>query len=129
MRSIGLLALAAGLIGAAGVVLAAAASHGGDPRLLGSAAALCLAHAPALLALAALSARLAWSMPAAAALAVGTVLFASDMIVRTALGTGLFPGSAPAGGALMIAGWVIVALDGLRVLTRRPGAGADSGGD
>ena len=38
----------AGLMGLFGVVSAAAASHGADPRLLGGASAMCLAHAPAL---------------------------------------------------------------------------------
>ena len=41
----------AGLMGLFGVLSAAAASHGADPRLLGGASAMCLAHAPALIAL------------------------------------------------------------------------------
>ncbi len=45
--------LFAGLFGFAGVALAAAAAHGGgDAHLVASASAMCLAHAPALLALA-----------------------------------------------------------------------------
>ena len=43
--------LVAGLMGIAGVATAAAASHGSDPRLMAGASAMCLAHAPALVAL------------------------------------------------------------------------------
>ncbi|CAN7289481.1 DUF423 domain-containing protein [Pararhizobium sp. LjRoot235] len=99
----------AGLMGLFGVVAAAAASHGADPRLLGVASAMCLAHAPALVALYA-----AWPMMRTAALAAlllsaGTALFAADLTVRHFLGHGLFPMSAPAGGALMMLGWLAIA--------------------
>src|SRR5690606_34978519 len=56
--------LVAGLMGVAGVATAAAASHGSDPRLMAGASAMCLAHAPALVALHA-----AWLSTRAAALA------------------------------------------------------------
>ncbi|CAN7416537.1 DUF423 domain-containing protein [Pararhizobium sp. LjRoot255] len=99
----------AGLMGLFGVVAAAAASHGADPRLLGGASAMCLAHAPALVALYA-----AWPMMRTAALAAlllsaGTALFAADLTVRHLLGHGLFPMSAPTGGGLMMLGWLAIA--------------------
>ena len=99
----------AGLMGLFGVVSAAAASHGADPRLLGGASAMCLAHAPALVALYA-----AWPMMRTAAVAglllsAGTALFAADLTTRHFLGHGLFPMSAPTGGGLMMLGWLAIA--------------------
>ncbi|WP_426226972.1 DUF423 domain-containing protein [Pararhizobium sp. DWP3-4] len=99
----------AGLMGLSGVISAAAASHGADPRLLGGASAMCLAHAPALIALYA-----AWPVMRTAAisallLSTGTALFAADLTARHFLGHGLFPMSAPTGGVLMILGWLSVA--------------------
>ncbi|MDO9414961.1 DUF423 domain-containing protein [Pararhizobium sp.] len=113
------LILAAGLMGLAGVALAAAASHG-DPRLLGGASAMCLAHAPALIALYAAYDRFATAGLAALLLGLGTALFAGDLLARQYLGHGLFPMSAPAGGMLMIAGWLAVAAG---AFFKRPAAG------
>ena len=99
---------AAGLIGAAGIISAAAASHAGESRNLSAIALICLAHGPALLALGASSLRgRAWSL-AAALLAVGTLIFAGDLGLREWQGQGAFPGAAPLGGAGMIGGWIIV---------------------
>jgi uncharacterized membrane protein YgdD (TMEM256/DUF423 family) len=100
---------AAGLMGLAGVAMAAAASHvAGDPRLMAGASAMCLAHAPALVALYG-----AWPanrvVPLAALLlAAGTALFAGDLVFRHMSGHGLFPMSAPTGGFMMMAGWLAV---------------------
>lgn len=99
----------AGLMGLSGVISAAAASHGADPRLLGGASAMCLAHAPALIALYA-----AWPVLRTAAIApllmsAGTALFAADLTARHFLGHGLFPMSAPTGGVLMMLGWLSIA--------------------
>lgn len=105
---------AAGLFGFAGVVSAAIASHAsGDPRLMGGASAMCLAHAPALLALYAAWPSLRTAPLAAALLIAGTLLFAGDLTMRHALGHGLFPMSAPTGGTLMMAGWLAIALGSL----------------
>lgn len=104
----------AGLFGFAGVVSAAIASHtSGDPRLMGGASAMCLAHAPALLALYAAWPSLRTAPLAAILLIAGTLLFAGDLTMRHALGHGLFPMSAPTGGTLMMAGWLAVALGSL----------------
>ncbi|MCA1404899.1 DUF423 domain-containing protein [Ensifer sp. IC3342] len=100
----------AGLMGITGVAAAAAASHGADPRLLGGASAMCLAHAPALVALHAGWAHFRTAAIAALLLAAGTALFAGDLTARHTLGHGLFPMSAPLGGLTMMAGWLAVAL-------------------
>lgn len=99
----------AGMMGVYGVASAAAASHGADPRLLGGASAMCLAHAPALIALYAAWTSLRTAGAAALLLSVGTALFAADLTVRHFLGHGLFPMSAPTGGILMMAGWLAIA--------------------
>lgn len=99
---------AAGLIGAVGIISAAAASHAGESRNLPAIALICLAHGPALLALGVSPLRgRAWSI-AAALLAVGTLIFAGDLGLREWLGQGAFPGAAPLGGAGMIGGWIAI---------------------
>ncbi|AKR56295.1 membrane protein [Devosia sp. H5989] len=97
-----------GLIGGAGVALAAAASHGGDEHLLGAASTICLAHGPALLALGLLRLPGRALQAAALLLGVGTLFFAGDLITRHFTGAGVFPGAAPLGGAAMIGGWIAV---------------------
>ncbi|OLP62306.1 hypothetical protein BJF93_23370 [Xaviernesmea oryzae] len=105
----------AGLMGLAGVASAAGAAHGAaeDARLLSAASALCLAHAPALVALAAAWDRLRTAALAALLMAVGTALFAGDMTMRHMAGHGLFPMAAPAGGFAIMAGWLAVSIGGL----------------
>ncbi|KQX40505.1 hypothetical protein ASD04_04485 [Devosia sp. Root436] len=103
---------AAGLIGAAGVMAAAAASHGGDSRNLAAIAAIGLAHGPALLALA-LAGRGRVLGIAAAFLAAGTIIFAVDLGLREWLGQGIFPGAAPLGGVGMIGGWLAIVVAAL----------------
>ena len=100
----------AGLLGGGGVALAAAASHGGDTHFLGSASTMCLAHAPALLALYAGYARIRTAPLAALLLGLGTLIFAGDLISRHFGGSSLFPLAAPTGGLGMIAGWAAIAL-------------------
>jgi uncharacterized membrane protein YgdD (TMEM256/DUF423 family) len=102
--------LVAGLMGLAGVVTAAAASHGSDPRLMAGASAMCLAHAPALVALYAAWPSFRTAALASVLLALGTALFAGDLVFRHYAGHGLFPMSAPTGGMTMMAGWLAVAL-------------------
>ncbi|TCL74535.1 DUF423 domain-containing protein [Rhizobium sp. BK251] len=102
--------LLAGLLGFAGVALAAVAAHGGgDAQLPASASAMCLAHAPALLALAigASKIRIAWL--AGLLIGVGTLLFAGDLVSLRFAGSGLFPLAAPTGGFTMMFGWLAVA--------------------
>ncbi|PTM92781.1 DUF423 domain-containing protein [Mycoplana dimorpha] len=100
----------AGILGVAGVASAALASHAsGDPRLMGGASAMCLAHAPALVGLYAAWPTLRTAAVAALLLIVGTLLFAGDLALRHFAGHGLFAMSAPAGGLLMMAGWLTIA--------------------
>lgn len=98
-----------GVFGAAGVAMAAAASHGGDARLLGTASTMCLIHAPALIALYLGHRELRTATLAALVIALGTLLFAGDLLCRQVLGSGIFPMAAPTGGTVMIIGWLIVA--------------------
>lgn len=102
--------LVAGLMGLAGVVTAAAASHGSNPRLMAGASAMCLAHAPALIALYAAWPSVRTAPLAALLLILGTALFAGDLVYRHSTGQGFFPMSAPTGGVVMMAGWLAVAL-------------------
>ena len=106
-----LLILAAGLCGATGVALSAVAAHGGSPNTA-SAATFLVVHAPALLVVGLIffNAVMRW---AAVILLLGLALFAGDMVSRDFLDTRLFAMAAPAGGGLMIVGWLGIALAAL----------------
>ena len=106
-----LLILAGGVCGAAGVALSAVAAHGGSPNTA-SAATFLVVHAPALLVVGLIffNAVMRW---AAVILLVGLALFAGDMVSRDFLDTRLFAMAAPAGGGLMVLGWLGVALAAL----------------
>ncbi|MCZ0736049.1 DUF423 domain-containing protein [Phreatobacter sp. AB_2022a] len=112
-----LVACLAGLIGAAGVALAALSTHAYAGTSLNVAASMLSLHAPALLAIAfgrgtgMLAPRLADM--AAAALILGLLLFAGDLAWRAFAGSALFPMAAPTGGVLLIGGWLVAALSGL----------------
>lgn len=105
-----LLLAIAGLVGAIGVAAAAGGSHGAESRNLGAIASICLAHGPALLALAILVERGRLFLLAGLLLAGGTLVFAGDLGLREWQGQGLFPGAAPLGGLGMILGWLSVVL-------------------
>jgi len=104
----------AGLMGAAGVALAAASAHGGDASRLASASAMLLFHATAILAVIGLLARGLLhggiGFIAAAGFASGAALFAGDLTLRQYAGHSLFPYAAPTGGTVMIASWLAVTL-------------------
>ncbi|MEB2842866.1 DUF423 domain-containing protein [Endobacterium cereale] len=100
-------------MGLSGVALAAAASHSGDNHLLGSASTMCLAHAPVLLGLYLANTRFRTATLAALILALGTIVFAGDLVARHFLGDRLFPFAAPLGGTLMMLGWLAVAAGAL----------------
>ena len=104
-----LILFVSGLMGAAGVSLAAAASHGGDTVFLGSASTMCLAHAPVLLGLYLGHRFFRTATLAAVILGLGTIIFAADLVSRHYLGDRLFPFAAPLGGTLMLLGWLVVA--------------------
>lgn len=106
----------AGLSGALGVGLSAAAAHvtGGN---LTTAAQFLLFHAPSLLALSALIAAGALhpilAQVAGYVLVLGLVLFCGDLSRRAFAGVALFPRAAPMGGILLMLGWVLVAVSAL----------------
>ncbi|EJL57052.1 putative small membrane protein [Rhizobium sp. CF122] len=103
--------LFAGLFGFAGVALSAAAAHGGgDAHLVASASAMCLAHAPALLALAIGTEKLRTAWLAGILIGAGTLLFAGDLVALRYAGSGLFPMAAPTGGFAMMFGWLAIAV-------------------
>ena len=105
-----LLSALAGLMGAAGVALAAASAHGVDASRLASASAMLLFHATAVLAVVALLARGLLhggiGLIAAFGFVIGAILFAADLTLRQYVGHALFPYAAPTGGTLMIASWL-----------------------
>jgi uncharacterized membrane protein YgdD (TMEM256/DUF423 family) len=114
-----LLIFVAGVLGAAGVAMAAGAAHSaGAARLLARAAALCLVHAPTLLALAAHRPRPRLFTLASALIGGGTIIFAGDLAMLALENRTLFQFAAPTGGTLMILGWVLVALAAFTSLRR-----------
>lgn len=106
-----------GLMGAAGIVLGAAAAHQPDASRLTSASMMLLFHAPALLSIPLLGERglIQRHLAGLATIAMGSgaALFAGDLAARQYLGSGLFPMAAPSGGTLLIAGWLMLGLSGL----------------
>ncbi len=110
-----LIALAS-LSGLLGVGLSAAAAHiaGGN---LTTAAQFLLFHAPALLALVALVAAGAvnplLAQVAGYVLVLGLILFCGDLSRRAFSGVALFPRAAPAGGILLMVGWLLAGISAL----------------
>jgi uncharacterized membrane protein YgdD (TMEM256/DUF423 family) len=108
-----MLLVLAGLMGACGVGLAAAAAHGTPAAGLDSAAYLLLFHATAVLAAACLDGQqLLWrplGLVAMACFVAGSTLFAGDIALRSFAGHRLFPLAAPAGGTLLLIGWLVLA--------------------
>ncbi|EHR00174.1 DUF423 domain-containing protein [Bradyrhizobium sp. WSM471] len=104
----------AGVMGAAGVALAAASAHGGDASRLAAASAMLLFHATAILAAVALLGRGLLhdgiGIVAASGFAAGAALFAGDLTLRQYAGHSLFPYAAPTGGSVMILSWLAVTL-------------------
>ena len=104
----------AGIIGADGVILAAASAHQADASRLGAASSMLLFHACAVLATVALAERALIHARIAIAAAIGFViaaaLFAGDLTLRQYAGHGLFPMAAPTGGTLLIASWLALAI-------------------
>lgn len=103
----------AGLMGAAGVVLTAAGAHGKPGAGLDSAGYLLLIHACAVIASVAAARQGIVLRPLAtlalAGFVLGAGLFAADVAARAYVGYRLFPFAAPAGGVIMIVGWLAIA--------------------
>ena len=111
----------AGLMGAAGVGLAAAAAHVAGDANLATAAQFLLFHAAALPGIAGLALwcenvrmpRTAWLFAlAGTGFVSGATLFCGDLALRALAGTKLFALSAPAGGMALIAAWSLLAIGG-----------------
>ncbi|HZP69858.1 MAG TPA: DUF423 domain-containing protein [Pseudolabrys sp.] len=115
-----LLIALAGLMGAAGVLLAAASAHGKPGSGLDSAGYLLLLHAAAVVAgVAAMRSGLLLRPPGLLALCgfvLGAGLFAADVAARTYLGSRLFPFAAPAGGIIQVLSWLLLAIAALMAL-------------
>ena len=103
----------AGLLGAAGVGAAAAATHGGDQALMGPLSLVALSHAPVLVALALFAGNARLISLAAALLAAGAILFSADLAMRHFTGHAIVAMAAPTGGVIMILGWLTLAVAGL----------------
>ncbi len=115
----------AGLMGAGGVILAAAGAHGTPHAGVESAAYMLLFHAAAVLGGAALTQQgLLWRplmLAVLGAWVVGTALFSGDIAVRAFAGHRLFPMAAPSGGTVLIIAWLMLAGAAICVLIRRAG--------
>jgi uncharacterized membrane protein YgdD (TMEM256/DUF423 family) len=109
-----ILIILASVMGADGVVLAAASAHQPDASRLAAASSMLLFHALAVLALVALAERavihVAIGIAAAFGFVAASALFAGDLTLRQYSGHGLFPMAAPTGGTLLIVSWLGVAV-------------------
>jgi uncharacterized membrane protein YgdD (TMEM256/DUF423 family) len=112
----------AGLMGAGGIVLAAAGAHMAPGAGLDSAAYMLLFHAAAVLGGAALMQQGVLWRPLAlvvlAAWVLGAVLFSGDIALRALGGHRLFPFAAPSGGFILIAAWLALAGGAIAALAR-----------
>jgi len=103
-----------GIMGADGVILAAASAHGADAARLAAASSMLLFHACAVMGTVALiergvlHARIGTS--AAWGFVIAAALFATDLTLRQYAGHSLFPFAAPTGGTLLIASWLALAV-------------------
>jgi uncharacterized membrane protein YgdD (TMEM256/DUF423 family) len=109
--------LFAGLMGAGGVILAAADAHAAPGAGLAGAAYMLLFHAAALVAGSALYHQgVLWRPLLLAVLIawiVGATLFSGDVALRAFAGHRLFPMAAPSGGVILIAAWLALAVAAL----------------
>ena len=114
MRIYRILIVLAAIMGADGVMLAAASAHQADASRLASASSMLLFHAAAVLAVVALAERglihVRIGIVAAFGFVVAASLFAGDLTLRQYAGHSLFPFAAPTGGTLMIASWLVLAV-------------------
>ena len=109
-----ILVILAGIMGADGVVLAAAAAHQPDAARLAAASSMLLFHATAVLAVVALAERgiihQAFGIAAAWGFVIAAGLFTGDLTLRQYAGHSLFPMAAPTGGTLLIISWLVLAV-------------------
>jgi uncharacterized membrane protein YgdD (TMEM256/DUF423 family) len=109
-----ILIILAAVMGADGVILAAASAHQPDAARLGAASSMLLFHAIAVLAVVALAERGVIhpriGIAAASGFVLAAMLFAGDLSLRQYAGHSLFPLAAPTGGTLLIASWLVLAV-------------------
>jgi uncharacterized membrane protein YgdD (TMEM256/DUF423 family) len=109
-----ILIILAAIMGADGVILAAASAHQADASRLGAASSMLLFHATAVLAVVALIERgvvhARIGITAAFGFVVAAALFATDLTLRQYAGHSLFPFAAPTGGTLLIVSWLLLAV-------------------
>src|SRR3981189_3448717 len=112
-RAYRILIVLAGVMGADGVILAAAAAHQPDAMRLASASSMLLFHAIAWLAGVALTERglihARIGVAAASGFVIAAALFAGDLTLRQYAGHSLFPMAAPTGGTLLSVSWLTLA--------------------
>jgi len=109
-----ILVILAGVMGADGIILAAASAHQPDAARLAAASSMLLFHATAVLAVVALAERgvidVRIGIAAAFGFVVAAALFAGDLTLRQYAGHSLFPMAAPIGGTLLIVSWLTLAV-------------------
>jgi uncharacterized membrane protein YgdD (TMEM256/DUF423 family) len=109
-----ILIVLAAVMGADGIILAAASAHQPDATRLASASSMLLFHALAVLAAVALAERgvihIRIGIAAAWGFVIAGALFAGDLTMRQYAGHGLFPMAAPTGGTLLIVSWIMLAV-------------------
>jgi uncharacterized membrane protein YgdD (TMEM256/DUF423 family) len=112
----------AGLMGAGGVILAAAGAHMAPGAGLDSAAYMLLFHAAAVLGGAALVQQgIVWrplGLLVLAAWVLGAALFSGDIALRAFAGHRLFAMAAPSGGVILIVAWLAMAVAAVAALAR-----------
>jgi len=112
--SLRILIILAAVMGADGVMLAAASAHQPDASRLAAASSMLLFHATAILGVVALAERglvdARIGIASAFGFVVAAALFAGDLSLRQYAGHGLFPMAAPTGGTLMILSWLTLAV-------------------
>jgi uncharacterized membrane protein YgdD (TMEM256/DUF423 family) len=110
----------AGLMGAGGIVLAAAGAHAMPGAGLDSAAYMLLFHAAAMTGAVALTRQGGVIRPfmlvVLVAWVLGAALFSGDIALRAFTGHRLFALAAPSGGIILIIGWLALAVAGLGAL-------------
>jgi uncharacterized membrane protein YgdD (TMEM256/DUF423 family) len=113
-RAYRILVVLAGIMGADGVILAAASAHQPDASRLAAASSMLLFHATAVIATVAVAERgivhARIGLTAAFGFVIAASLFAGDLTLRQYAGHGLFPMAAPTGGTLLIASWLALAV-------------------
>ena len=109
-----ILVVLSGIMGADGVILAAASAHQADASRLAAASSMLLFHATAVIATVAVAERgivhARIGLTAAFGFAIAASLFAGDLTLRQYAGHGLFPMAAPTGGTLLIASWLVLGI-------------------